>query len=53
MRARAVGKKISSHKKMLDVTSYVRLRTLLLVGLLRVVRSCCTKFETGQTFSYA
>ena len=38
---------------MLDVTSYVRLHTLLHVGLLRVVRSCCTKFEAGQTFSYA
>ena len=46
-------KKISSHKKMLDVTSYVRLHTMLHVGLLCIVRSCCTKFETDRTFSYA
>ena len=32
---------------MLDVTCCLRLHTLL-----HAVACCCTKFETGQTFSY-
>ena len=38
---------------LLDVTCFVRLHTLLHgvnCMLLRVVRSCCARFETGQTF---
>ena len=33
-----------------DVARCIRLHTLFM--LLRVVGSCCAKFETGQTFSY-
>ena len=48
LKRRAKGRNIVSQQLpiLLDVTCYVRLHTLL---LLRVVGSCCAKFETGQT----
>ena len=50
VKPRANGRNIVGQQlpSLLDVTCYVCLYILL-----HVVRCCCAKFETGQTFSYA